>query len=394
MTDPALLALYDALGPDDRAALDAALAEHPELAADARQWGALRAAVRADLARDLPDRSLLVLHALADEPGALSDEEARVLTEAGLALDAAIRRHPGLAAAVRRLRADREAFDAAWDDALGETTPPTSVDRPALRSVHTRPAEARPAPAADRPARPALRRVRPVRWAARLAAVVAVVAFGALATMLFQRDSGWETVAGAQTVTLADGSTVELAANARVMIPEDDARAARLLGGDALFRIVHDPSHPFTVSTANAEIAVLGTTFAVEASDVETEVVLVEGRVALSPRAKPDQAVTLAPGQASRVLALDAPSAPARADLGAIAVSRTVFVAEGTPVGEIARRLSERFDTAVEVDPELATEPMNAGEYGGDGLKDALDKLALALGADVLGDAAGYRIAQ
>ena len=392
MTDPALLALYDALGPDDRAALDAALGARPELAADARRWGAVRAAVRADLARALPDRSLLVLHALADEPGALTDEEARALTEAGPALEAAAQKHPGLAAALRRAHADREAFDAAWDEAFPGPARPASVDRPALRSVDARPP--RPAPALDRPAaRPAVRRARLMRWPARIAAVVAVAAFGALATMLFLRDSGWETVAGAQTVTLADGSTVELADNARVMVPGDGARAARVVAGQALFRVAHDPSAPFTVTTANAEVAVLGTTFTVEATDVETEVVLVEGRVRLAPRAKPALAVTLAPGQASRVLALDAPSAPARADLGAIDVSRSVFVAEGTAVGEIARRLSERFGTAVEVDPTLAPERVSAGEFGADGLKDALDKLALALGADVLGDAAGYRIA-
>ena len=89
----------------------------------------------------------------------------------------------------------------------------------------------------------------------------------------------------------------------------EDARQARLLGGRALFRIERDPSNPFEVTTQNAEVMVLGTTFTVETNDVETEVVLVSGVVTLAPRATPDAAVTLAPGQRSTVLALDAPSA-------------------------------------------------------------------------------------
>ena len=386
MRDPDTLALYDALAPDEQAALDAALAETPALADAFARWRSLRAAVRADLARALPDRALLVLYALADEPDALSADEARQLGEARPALDAALDRHPGLAAAVRRIRADRDAFDAAWQGRRTADDGPR--DRPPMRLAEERPAEPR-RPAGDRPA---LRRAGPTRWAARVAAVVAVVSFGALATWLAQRDAGWETLAGAQTVAFADGTTVQLADGARLAVPEGRGREARLEAGRALFRVERDPEAPFEVTTPNAEVTVLGTTFAVEATDVETEVLLVEGAVTLAPRATPGAAVRLGPGQRSRVLALDAPSEPAPADLGAIDFAGSVFVADGTAAGEIARRLAARFGVQVAVDGALASEPMSRGEYGADGLGAALAVLAGALDGRVVAEGDGFRI--
>ena len=88
--------------------------------------------------------------------------------------------------------------------------------------------------------------------------------------------------------------------------------------------------------------------------------------------------MTLAPGERSAVLALDAPSAPERADLGALDWTGTVF-ARGLTVGELAARLARQFDETVAVDPTLAGEPISDGEYGADGLRDALDKVVLSV---------------
>ncbi len=384
MSDLDALAFYDALPPDERAALDAALRDHPALSEAFARWQSLRAGVRAELARDLPNRALLVLYALADDD-LLTDAERAQVDAARPALDAALAAHPGLVAAVRRIRADRDAFDAAWAEAASA---PTTVAAP----VRLAPAPRR---AADRPAadRAALRSARPVRWVARVAALVAVVAFAGVLTFLAMRDAGWETVAGAQTVAFDDGSTIQLADGARLRVSADEPRQARMLGGRAFFRIAHDPARPFEVTTPNAEVMVLGTTFTVDATDVETEVTLVQGAVTLMPRATPDAAVRLAPGERSRVLALDAPTAPEPADLGTLAWTGSVF-ARGLTVGEVARQLADRFGVAVSVAPALAGEPVSDGEYGADGLRDALDKVALAFGARVEAEGDGFRIVE
>ena len=406
MRDPDALALYDALPPDERAALDRAVAEQPALAEAFARWQSLRAEVRAELARDLPDRALLVLYALSDED-LLSDAERAELDAARPALDDALARHPGLAAAVGSIRADRDAFEAAWAEAAGADAAPARPVPLAAPIASTADAGApvpsrSPAPSASRPAtraasdRPAAQRTHPARWVWRATALAAVVAFGVVLTTLWTRDAGWETVVadGARTVTFADGSTARLADGARLAVPTDDladGRQARLLAGRALFRVEKDAADPFDVTTPNAEVTVLGTTFTVDATDVQTEVVLVSGAVRLAPRARPDAAVTLAPGERSAVLALDAPSAPERADLGALDWTGTVF-ARGLTVGELAARLARQFDETVAVDPALAGEPISDGEYGADGLRDALDKITRATGARLVMEGNGFRL--
>ena len=386
MRDLDALALYDALPPDEQAALAAALADRPALAEAFARWRSLRADVRARLAQDLPDRALLVLYALADDD-LLTDDERETVDAARPDLDAALAAHPGLAAAVRRIQSDRDAFESAWAEAArGDAPEPQSVP-------------ARPARAADRAAAPSSPRTRPTRWLARAAALAAVVAFGAMLTVLFQRDAGWETVAAseARTVTFEDGSTAFLAAGSQLMVPEagaDDPRQARLLGGRALFRIVRNPAEPFEVTTPNADVTVLGTTFTVDATDVGTDVVLVSGVVTLAPRATPDAAVRLAPGQRSRVLALDAPSAPENADLdAALSWAGTVY-AEDLTLGALATKLSRAYEVPVAIAPALADEPVSNGDYGADGLRDALDKLAATLGARVEADGPGFRVVE
>ena len=379
------LALYDALPPEERAQLDAALADRPALAEAFARWRSLRADVRAELSRDLPDRALLVLYALADDD-LLSDAERAQLDASRADLDAALAKHPGLEAAVRRIRADRAAFEQAWAEAAA---PPA----PVLSPPAARPAP-RPAVAADRP-RTRSPRAGAGRWVWRGMALAAVVGFVALLTSVALRDAGWETVTAAEAQTLAfdDGSTVELAAGARIMVPEsgaEDGREARLLAGTALFRIVRNEAAPFEVTTPNAEVTVLGTTFSVEAAEVRTAVVLASGAVTLAPRATPDAAVRLAPGERAEVLALDAPSAPAPVDLGT-ALAWVGTTARDTPAAVVAERLEWRFGVPVTVDPALAGERVS-GTFGEDGLRDAVDLLARSLGARAVPDGDGFRV--
>jgi ferric-dicitrate binding protein FerR (iron transport regulator) len=123
-------------------------------------------------------------------------------------------------------------------------------------------------------------------------------------------------------------------------------------------------------------------------------VVLVSGAVTLAPRERPDVAVLLAPGQQSRVVALDAPTAPASADLGAaLGWTGGVFAREDA-ARTVARRIGERFGVEVSVAPALAGEPVSGEFSGADGAADALGKLALTLGARVERTPGGYRIVE
>lgn len=409
------LALYDALSPEQRGEVAAALAAQPELAEAFARWKTLRAKVRQDLDDALPEPDVLVLAALGGfalpgedaEPGAsvpseaLTDDERASLEAARADLAAAIERHPALGDVVRRLRADAEAFEQAWAAHAAYAVPAPEMPSGDGAQPAATPAlaEATRRTAPDRGARgPARRATRPAtRWLVRGVMALAVVGFAALLTFVQRRDAGFETIraADARTITLPDGSSAEMAAGAVLMVQREagaDVRRARLLAGQVLFNVYHDPAQPFVLETPNAEVRVVGTTFSVAATDVQTEVALLSGAVTLAPRAKPDAAVRLEPGQQSRVLALDAPSAPAPADLGAALEWTGDVFARAEPAARVAERLATRFGQTVTLAPGLRDERISGRFRGAEGLEPALEALAQALGARVEPAPGGYRL--
>ncbi|HEX9951358.1 MAG TPA: FecR domain-containing protein [Rubricoccaceae bacterium] len=391
MTDPtARIALAET--PADVADV---LATAPHLAADAARWRAVRAAIRRDLASDLPDADLLVLRALDSD--ALDAPERARLAAARPALDAAVARHPGLAAVSDLVAADAQAFSDLFDAALVSPGDMSAVAE--LNRVAETP---RPAPvrASDRPASPASRRASR-RWMWRTAALLGVAGFAAVLATVGLRDRGFETITAstARTVTLADGSVADLAAGTVLMVPEagTDPRQARLREGEALFHIVHDPARPFAVETPNAEVGVLGTVFAVRVAGagtqaVATRVTLLTGRVNLGVRGA-EPAVVLAPGQASTVAALAAPTAPVAADRGEALAFLPDLEFRDTPAGDVADQLGERFGVPMTVDAALAGEALSASFRMADGPEAAARALALALGGRVVAVGGGFRIA-
>ncbi|HLA63078.1 MAG TPA: FecR domain-containing protein [Rhodothermales bacterium] len=432
MSDPLDLLTHDAaLSPDEKAVLARAAAADPAVAEALAHWDRLGPALGLQMAEALPapdgdgvDRDLLLLAALdgraleADETAPalaaadslLDDEDRARLEAAAPALEAALARHPGLAAAVRRHRADRDLFEAAWDEALATVPDDIPTEAPAEVPAAI-PAAARPRRADDRPAARESRDRSPLWRVGRYAAAFAFVAVVGLSIMLLRRDAGWEriTASEATTVDLPDGSTVELAAGAELMVPEYDGtaepgtgpdlaapRTARLVAGQALFRVAHT-GPAFIVETPTAVVTVLGTTFGVTTTPGATDVVLVEGRVQVAQKGEGAVPVTLAPGQGARVEAGEDPTSAAPADLdAALAWTGDLYFTGAEPLGTIAARLASAFDTPISVDPVLATQPVTVTGFArADGVEPALRALALAVGGRVEGAAdGGYEIVQ
>ena len=86
-----------------------------------------------------------------------------------------------------------------------------------------------------------------------------------------------------KTLTLSDGSTVELLSNSKLSYPENFNSLKRdvLLNGEATFNIAKDVAKPFSVRNNSVIITVLGTRFTVKSDEVNngTKVILQEGRV-------------------------------------------------------------------------------------------------------------------
>jgi len=128
----------------------------------------------------------------------------------------------------------------------------------------------------------------------RVAAAAAAVALLILAINFNNRGIGSESnhpvlvsaeqTEGNRTIDLPDGSTVWLRQGSTISYDKDFVQRDVVLTGEAFFDVAKDPDHPFTVSTTNSQVQVLGTRFNVrEREDGDVELYVEEGRVKFAP---------------------------------------------------------------------------------------------------------------
>lgn len=173
---------------------------------------------------------------------------------------------------------------------------PHAIDRAVGAPVPPRPP---PDPARLRPAGRIPSQRRLTRRAALAASVAALVAGGYAAS---RPDilSDYGTRAGERkTIALDDGTRIELnTASALSLDYGPFRRQVTLHRGEAYFQVASEPDRPFAVEAGPGRAVVLGTGFAMRRRDAETEVVLAEGRVAVSaPSAPAAGTVELKPGE-------------------------------------------------------------------------------------------------
>ena len=172
---------------------------------------------------------------------------------------------------------------------------------------------ARPAPAAARvvalPSAP-----RRSTW--QRFAVAAAVTLLALPVAAY---SGWQlgwvpnaherysADASARTVTLPDGSQVELNLGSQLTFSNyKDQRRVTLGKGEAFFKVSHDASHPFLVQAAEGQVRVTGTQFNVWMYEDQVRVTLLEGSVLVTSNKRlSGDGLRLEPGMQARYKAGD-----------------------------------------------------------------------------------------
>ena len=154
-----------------------------------------------------------------------------------------------------------------------------------------------------------------------------------------------------RTVTLEDGSIVELNARTRIKVRFTDAgRDVDLIEGQALFRVARNPDRPFTVVTGNTRVRAVGTEFDVYQKTQGTVVTVVEGRVSVS--APPERSATaadvgaqagpvmLAAGQQVTVTSHRV-AAPSHANVAqAMAWTEGKLVFDSTPLSEVVQEFN------------------------------------------------------
>lgn len=123
-------------------------------------------------------------------------------------------------------------------------------------------------------------RSRIPRILALAASVIVVVA----SFWVYERGNLYATDIGEQrSITLADGSTIDLNSQSRVRVSfSATQRDIELIQGQALFSVAKDQSRPFVVSSGDTRVRAIGTRFDVYKRAAGTVVTVVEGRIAVS----------------------------------------------------------------------------------------------------------------
>ncbi len=121
----------------------------------------------------------------------------------------------------------------------------------------------------------------------RVAVAASILLSVTAAAVWFYADRGtYTTATGEQrSLTLEDGSTINLNAHSKVRVRfTHDQRAIELIDGQALFDVTKDAARPFVVESDKTRIRAVGTQFDVNHNKRGTIVTVVEGTVAVLSR--------------------------------------------------------------------------------------------------------------
>lgn len=120
------------------------------------------------------------------------------------------------------------------------------------------------------------------RWIASLAVAATVAVLGVFLTLFLSVQVIETGRAERRSVTLADGSVIQIDPESRLRIRlGKEERDVSLEQGRALFRVARDPSRPFVVRAEAAQVRAIGTQFGVEQSRAGVVVTVAEGKVAV-----------------------------------------------------------------------------------------------------------------
>lgn len=185
------------------------------------------------------------------------------------------------------------------------------------------------------------------------------------------------------TLRLPDGTVVKLNSRSQLVFPEKFSGGSRQvsLQGEAYFEVVHNPSSPFIVKTAQSSVQVLGTSFNVNEKSAEgTEVTLVSGKVEVS--ASNLNPISLKPNQQAII----------RPDKGVIdtaAVDVSKFVEwtddvlrfEQMPMKEVVSRLEDWYGTEIVIKGKEIEGCRITARYDSESLENVLKSLGFMLKA-------------
>jgi transmembrane sensor len=177
----------------------------------------------------------------------------------------------------------------------------------------------------------------PIFAAAAMASVLLILG----AVLWFQNLGVITTGVGEQRqLVLEDGTRVFLNTDTRLVVKySGEARRVELRRGEALFNVAKRPDWPFIVTAGDRQVRALGTSFVVRKEDRQLAVMLVEGKVVVSPvvedqRSAAEPALAQQPAQSngSAAPSVDTQtSTPERSDVFTLTPGQRLTFGAGSP---------------------------------------------------------------
>jgi transmembrane sensor len=225
---------------------------------------------------------------------------------------------------------------------------------------------------------------RPRRWAwavggtamaAGVAALVMPLAMAPSSGAYTERTAPGES----RTVTLADGTKIQMNGGTTLRLDRNDTRVASLDTGEAVFTVHHDSGKAFTLRSGGLAVQDVGTVFDVSRNGARLDVAVAEGAVSFQPGS---DAILVKAGNAL----------VAREDVHQVAVSpiavdvvggwrsgRLTF--NGTPLGDVSEAIRRTNGAEIRFDPDLSARPFTGMvRLTGDAAKD-VPHIAALVGA-------------
>jgi transmembrane sensor len=171
-----------------------------------------------------------------------------------------------------------------------------------------------------------------------------------------------EFIAGpyeATTIRLDDGTVVRLGPGSRIEFNGQSPRARQVyFEGVAYFAVARDEARPFVIHTPGGNAEVLGTRFEIRAQDETMRVVVVEGLVELEAVGQKKE---VAANQMGHAGANQPPTVVDVEDVNEFLGWAGLLVFQETPLAQVARELSQRYQVEITVeDEELARREVTA----------------------------------
>lgn len=228
------------------------------------------------------------------------------------------------------------------------------------------------------------------RWGALAASIAVAGLFGA--QMLPNQDAHYsvETAVGeTQTVSLADGSEIQLNGGTKILLDKNKPRLVEIARGEARFAVKHDDADPFTVVAGTQRLVDIGTVFNVVRTDRQLRVGVAEGAVRFEDTAK---TVHLRAGDslaADNRGKIEMSKSPVAA-IGSWAAGRLVF--DRVPLEQVAEDLSRSIGISLELPPRMHSRSFS-GVIQTDGDRDAVRaRLEELIGEKIVADGTRWSV--